>query len=232
LYYNYAYNNLKYEYKYESKELSFNTQKKYSEKGFSLIIWDVGSYIDKALFSSWFTIPHASINLYISKKSITPIEHKSILIIHGPTAPVAKGTEMIVKAVEPLLKKFTNIEFKLLKDLSNKEYVELCQKADIIIDQLVWGGYGITTQQNLELGKIVLCYLNAERVKLYGEDCPVVNVNKNTLTIELEDLINNSDRRIDLGQRGKEYYAKMHHPISVASKMKQAYTSIIYGNQA
>ncbi len=64
-----------------------------------------------------------------------------------------------MKAVEKLKEKNIPFEFKLLKNIPNEEYQQLVMEADIYVDQLIWGGYGVAAQQALQMGKVVVAYM-------------------------------------------------------------------------
>ena len=170
-------------------------------------------------------MPHASINNLPAnfKKNKTG---ENVLIIHSPTAPVAKGTEFVLKAIERLKEKNIPFEFKLLKNIPNEEYQQLLMEEDIYVDQLIWGAYGIAAQQALQMGKVVVAYIAPVRIKLFGDDLPVQNANIDNLVEVLEKLIINSELRKRISGKSVLYYEKMHQPGSVARKMLATYETL------
>ncbi|MFL5742351.1 MAG: glycosyltransferase [Flavisolibacter sp.] len=212
-----------YEYKQESKKNSDQLQRMYAQAGFVPIVWDTDIYINTSIFPKYFIIPHASLN------HLPPSEKKAdgpVLIVHSPSAPVAKGTKYVLKAIEELERRgVKNFEFKLLQNIPNNVYQEFVSRADILIDQMVWGAYGIASAQALAYGKVVVCYLLPQRVdNYYGKDCPIVNANADNLPDVLEELIKNESMRNSLAEKGRDYYQKTHAPAVVAKKMLAAYT--------
>lgn len=221
-YYKDAYFNEKYEGKAESpKDLTWLSHLK-----FKFIAWDMEMFLDRDIVGEVGIVPHASLN----KEDIINIQkaqvNKKVSIVHSPTAPVAKGTEFIIAAIEKLKEKNIPFDFKVLQNLSNKEYQKILNEADIYVDQLIWGAYGVAAQQALQMGKVVVAYLTPERIKMYGEGMPIQNANIDNLAEVLEKLILDKSMREKISIQSVEYYKKMHKPERVAFKMLATYHAL------
>ena len=227
LYYQETFCHPNYEYKNESSALSQSFQKLYSKDNYKLIVWDIEQYIDKALFKDIRIVPHASSNMLASEISL---KDESFLVVHSPSAPIAKGTAIIQAGMNKIIAKYPYVKFKILKGISIMEYQRYLAKSDILIDQMIWGGYGIAAQQAMEMGKVVCTYINDSRKILYGSNCPVININKETLYSEIEKLILDNEYMDKVKKASMDYYQNTHSPINVAKQMKDAYLSFFYGN--
>ena len=221
-FFKHAYFNDHYEYKEESKNDSNALVHFLASLNYGIIVWDTEIFIDRKITNNVGIVPHASLNSLQNKIVNTSIG-KKVLIIHSPTAPVAKGTEFVLKAIEILKEKNIPFEFKLLQNIPNEEYQRLMMEADIYVDQLIWGGYGVAAQQALQMGKVVVAYISPERIKLYGEKLPVQNATIYNLAEILEKLIADSELRQKISEQSTEYYINMHQPDSVAKKMLATY---------
>lgn len=227
-YFKYAYYNDGYEYKQESKNNSKSVVHYLESLNYGIIVWDTEKFIDRKIMSKVGIVPHASINNNPQNNIIkNTYTEKKVLVIHSPTAPVAKGTEFVLKAIEKLKRKNISFEFRLLENIPNEQYQQIIMEADIYIDQLIWGGYGIGAQQALQMGKVVITYMTPERIKMYGENCPIQNATIDTLPQVLEKLILNSDLRKQVCRQSVLYYEKMHKPEKVAEKMLNTYQLLI-----
>lgn len=206
----------------ESTAQSNHLQQIYSANGFGLIVWDTDLFIKEKHFKQYSIVPHASFNGNII---IASEKNKTVKIVHAPSAPVAKGTKHVLAAIETLHQKgITGFDFELLTNIPNEEFRKKVINCDIYIDQMVWGAYGVATQQALEYGKVVVCYLLRQRIeKYYGAHCPIQNANPETLAQVLEHLIANEQLRKEIEVKSREYYLKMHQPSVVAEKMLNAY---------
>jgi hypothetical protein len=222
-YFKYAYSNKNYEYKGEgdnnSRELLIFLKKLH----YQFIAWDMEMFLDRDIVGNVAIAPHASVNMLPAIHNDDTNDKRKILIIHSPTAPVAKGTEFVLKAIKELERKNVPFEFQLLENLSNEEYQQALQKADIYVDQLIWGAYGVAAQQALQMGKVVVAYLSPERIKLYGDDVPIQNATINNLSEVLENLISNKALRERISDQSIAYYEKMHKPKNVANNMLSSY---------
>jgi hypothetical protein len=227
-YYHYAYNNEKYENKADKINDTDSLVKFLKKLGYTFIVWDVDVFINRQITDQVKIVPHASINMCSSAATSNNNGRKKVMIIHSPTAPVSKGTDFVLKAIEELKRKNIPFDFKILRHLTNDEYQHALQEADIYVDQLIWGAYGVAAQQALEMGKVVVAYLSDERIsKLYGEDVPIQNATVDNLASVLENLINNEELRKQISRQSRAYYEKMHTPQKVAARMLEAYNTFM-----
>lgn len=74
------------------------------------------------------------------------------LIVHAPTAPAIKGTAYILKAVEAL-KDHYDFDFVAVQGKSHEEAMDIFKKADLIIDQLHIGTYGLFAVETMAMAK-------------------------------------------------------------------------------
>ena len=216
-YFKLAWNDPAYEYRYkESAGNSNRLQALFKKYHFKPIVWDMSDSINRSIFLDHLIVPHASVSdTKISK------ETSRIQIVHAPSAPVAKGSHFISLAIERLKKERDDFDFHRLQNISNKEYQQRLGEADILIDQVIWGGYGVASQQALQVGKVVLAYLWDSRIKrIYGTDCPVINASPDTLYDKLKEVLDSNDLN-EIKRRGQEFYNKMHSPKAVAQKLME-----------
>ena len=103
--------------------------------------------------------------------AIPSAEKKRPLIIHAPSSRRRKGTEHVIAAVDGL-----DADFRLVEGLTHDEAFELYREADIVVDQLNAGWYGVFAIECLALGKPVVTFLLDEAVRrteeAYGVEVP------------------------------------------------------------
>jgi glycosyltransferase involved in cell wall biosynthesis len=227
-YYQFAFYNKDYENKADGTNDADALVKYLHDLGYAFIVWDVGMFINRAITNKVAIVPHASVNMVDAPLPATDAGDKKVLIIHSPTAPVSKGTDFVLNAISKLKEKNIPFEFTILRNLTNEKYQQALQEADIYVDQLIWGAYGVATQQALQMGKVVVAYLAPERVReLYGEEVPIQNATIDNLAEVLEKLVNDKALRMQLAERSRAYYQKMHEPQKVAVKMLAAYNTFM-----
>lgn len=157
------------------------------------------------------TVPVYIVPLRVNLDKITPVypedEVKKPTVVHAPSNRGNKGTEHVLNILKSLEDK---VDFILVEHKTQKEAFEIYRKADIIVDQLLAGTYGVFSIEAMALGKAVLTYVSGEMLQTFPEELPIVSSDKNTLKQNLEDLICETEKRKNLGIRGREYVEKYH----------------------
>lgn len=224
-YFKYAYQNDAYEYKEEGKNETGKLLKYLHALNFCFIVWDVDVFIEDQYKPYTDIVPHASsVNKNLGSLGL---QKKVPIVVHSPTAPIAKGTPYVLEAVDKLKAKNIPFEFILLKNLPNTQYQEALARADIYLDQFIWGAYGIAAQQALQMGKVVVNYLTPHRIAQYGPLNPIQNATIDNLDEVLEKLIENIELRQEISGSSKLYYENTHKPSVVANKMIEAYNKLL-----
>jgi glycosyltransferase involved in cell wall biosynthesis len=216
-----------YEYRFENANSSLRRQRRFASLGFWPVVSGALPLLDRNLFPRFSIVYHPSL-VRDAVPRFPPAEKAGpVIIAHAPSAPVAKGTKYVVRAVENLKRKY-DLEFILIQNMPLALALKAIEDCDIYVDQMIWGGYAVTSQQAMALGKPIVCYLKPVLSKyLYPDDIPVVNATIDTLEKKLDELIRNPLRRHDLGKRSRQYVEKYHDHILVAAKLVEIYTSLL-----
>jgi len=147
------------------------------------------------------------------------------LVVHSPSDRNIKGTRYVLEAVDRLRKRH-RFEFRLLEGLPHEEVIRITREADLVIDQVLLGVYGIFSMEAMALGKPVLCYIREDLVDTFPPGLPIVNANPYTLATELEKLLVDPSLRVELGRRGRQYVERHHDSRVVARKLLELYASL------
>lgn len=213
-----------FEYKgLESYEKSMAIQRKFAAYGAIPMLYpEMDLFVDKQLFPKrYFTNQRLPVSHHqLSFPSVTTTKP---LLVHSPTAPILKGSEYIISALNDLRSKY-DFEFVLLTNKPREEVQAKIQSCDIFIDQIVLGAHGLAFCEAMAYGKPVVCYI-AEKVleNHFPEDCPVVNANPTTIHAQLEMLLQNATLRYELGVKGRAYAEKYHDSAVVATAQLAVY---------
>lgn len=211
------------EFHNSSRNRSLTTQKKFSDVGaIPLIIPEMNLYVQKEIFP--ITYPsEMRINLAQLKPVFPSVNNKRPLIIHSPSVKALKGTNFIIPVVEELKKDY-DFEFVLLHDMSREEVLGIMQKADIFLDQIILGSYGMATMEAMSFGKPVMCYIMQEVFEAgLSTECPIVNTNPDNLQEVLRMLITNPQLRHDIGIKSRAFAEKFHDIDKVSSYLLKIY---------
>lgn len=151
--------------------------------------------------------------------------NEKLKIVHAPSHREKKGTKYILPAIEKLINEKYDIDFILLENRTNDEVIEICKKADIIIDQLLLESHGVFLIENMALGKPVLCRIDEKFMKYYPE-IPILRTDPDNIYENLKLLIENPDLRKELGEKGRKYVEKNHDSQKIAKQVLEIYKSL------
>ena len=227
-YFEKAYSNPNYEGKdYETSHGSKERQSYFARNGFHVIANpETDIFINRELFKSVYHYHHPSINEgeLGQYKIENRDENSPVRFLHAPTSSIAKGSVFVIDAIEKLKLKWGElVEFEIIQNKSNQEYLNSLSNSDVLLDQFIWGWYGVATQQALELGKIVVCYLHTDRMR-YVENCPIINANIDNLFEVLDQLMLDRIQIPSYSKAGREFYHRYHNPEAVATKVNSFYS--------
>jgi len=147
------------------------------------------------------------------------------LIVHTPSHKGIKGTQYVEQAISRLEKRY-RFRFLLLHQMTNQGIKETLEQADVVVDQLLLGAYGVLSVEAMALGKPVLCYIRDDLVDKYPSDLPIVNANPDTIELELEKLLSNPELRTEIGKRSRKFAERHHDSRVVAQKLIELYESL------
>lgn len=144
------------------------------------------------------------------------------LIVHMPSNGPIKGTRFISDTMEEL-KSGYDFEFISTNNLPNQEVRALCKRADLIIDQVILGTYGVLALEAMSQAKPVICFMREDLLSTYPKGLPIVNATRETLRDAVVDLLESPSKRRDLGIAGREYAMRYHEARNVAVLLSELY---------
>lgn len=163
------------------------------------------------LMPSYITIDN---NLIFTKNKH---ENEKVIIVHTPNHKGFKGSEFIINAVGELKTEGYNIDLKLLEGIKNEEVLKILkEEADILVEQLIFPGYGLSAIEGMASGIPVLSnlenktYMELFRRYSFLDECPILSTSPETIKTNLKLLIENKKLRVELGDLGIQYVKKYH----------------------
>jgi glycosyltransferase involved in cell wall biosynthesis len=151
-----------------------------------------------------------------------PSDRPRPLIVHAPSSRRRKGTEHVLAAVEDL-----DADLELVEGLHHDEAFERYRAADIVVDQLNAGWYGLFAIEAMALGKPVVTFLHDEAVRrteaAFGTRIPIVSARAETLREALRPLVADAARRRELGAASRAYVERVHDVERVADRLLDLY---------
>jgi glycosyltransferase involved in cell wall biosynthesis len=145
-----------------------------------------------------------------------------------------KSTHIYFEVVEKLKAKGLAVELIFFKDVPNKIIRYYQAQADIFVDMLSFGFFGANIREGMMLGKACVCNLRPEwmeqmrkEIPEYANELPVINATPQTVEAVLTDLINNPQKRKEIGERSRKFAEKWHSSDSAAKKFDEIYSKLL-----
>jgi hypothetical protein len=161
-----------------------------------------------------------------------PVEPGDVLrIAHAPSKRAVKGTEAVLAAVESLRARGAPVELDLIEGVPNREARLRYAAADVVVDQLRVGWYGMFAIESMALAKPVVVHLDeeaaAESEEAFGLELPLVRADEGSLEDVLAGLVEVRERLPELGRRSREYVECVHAHTAVARRVLEIYERVI-----
>lgn len=133
-----------------------------------------------------------------------------------------KGIYFFEKALEIIAEKYdSKIEINIAKSIPYNDYINLYNKAHILLDQAYSYDQGYNALEAMAKGKVVFTGSEQAFVDYYKiKECVCVNAKPdvNYLVKELSFLIENPNEIIAIGKRARAFVEKEHDYIKIAEK--------------
>lgn len=159
-------------------------------------------------------IPQA-INLDEYRPAADRPKNGKLTVVHAPTSPEIKGTDYIRKAVEELKSRY-DFNFRLVQGVSHEEAKKIYLDADLVVDQLLTGTYGLLSVECMAMGKPVICYISDFMKEKYPAELPLISANPDSFRETMEFLLKNREYLAEVGKNSRKY-AEMYHDVDLIS---------------
>jgi glycosyltransferase involved in cell wall biosynthesis len=193
----------------------------------------VGSFLTRRLAprDRWpeYDVVHPAIDLAAWEPR--PKDPGDVLrVAHAPSKRAVKGTDAVLAAVESLRKRGAPIELDLIEGVPNREARIRYGAADVVVDQLRIGWYGMLAIESMALAKPVVVHLDeeaaAETEEAFGLELPLVRAEENGLEDVLAGLVDVRESLPELGRRSREYVEQVHAHTKVARQVLDIYERV------
>ena len=154
-----------------------------------------------------------------------PSRREHPVVLHAPSSRSRKGTSEVVAAAEKL-----GLNLELVEGVDHRAAFERYRNADLVVDQLNAGWYGMFAIETMALGKPVVAFLHEEATKrteeAFGLKVPIVHATKETLADVLEDLVSRPDELRRIGAESRAYVERVHDLAAVADRLLDLYAGL------
>ena len=150
---------------------------------------------------------------------------KQPLVVHAPSRKASKGTEFVEAACAQL-----PVDLDVVHGVTHDEAVERYKQADIVVDQLNAGWYGLFAIEAMALGKPVVTFLHDEAVRrtedAFGVSVPIANATKETLVDVLRPLVDDAEERRRRAELSRAYVEAVHDDEKIADRLLALYARL------
>jgi len=194
----------------------------------------VGSYLTRRLaprgpWPEYDVVPPA---IVLDDWQPSPTEPGEVLrVAHAPSKRAVKGTQAVLDAVESLRKRGAPIELDLIEGVPNNEARKRYAAADVVVDQLRIGWYGMFAIESMALAKPVVVHLDeqgaAETEEAFGLELPLVGADEQSVEDVLAGLVEIRPELPELGRRSRDYVERIHAHTAVARRVLEIYERVM-----
>ena len=154
-----------------------------------------------------------------------PANRERPVVVHAPSSRTRKGTEHVVAACAAL-----DVDLEIVEGLDHREAFERYRRADVIVDQLNAGWYGVFAIEAMALGKPVVTFLHDEAVRrteeAFGLEVPIVSASKDTLVDVLRPLVTSAEERSRVGAASRAYVEEVHDVERMTDRLLALYAEL------
>lgn len=134
-----------------------------------------------------------------------------ITVLHVPSRrePPIKGTQFI----EPVLQAYAKhgrIRYLSPEGVSHEKMRDLVWEADIVVDQIMTGSYGVAAVEAMAAGRLVIGDIESDVRALVGSDIPIIDANPTNFGDVIEHALSSRGRSGSLAREGIEYAGFWH----------------------
>jgi glycosyltransferase involved in cell wall biosynthesis len=155
----------------------------------------------------------------------TPHPGGPVRIAHAALSRRRKGTELIVAASEEL-----GVELDVIENVRHDEVGSRLARADIVVDQLNSGWYGLFAIEAMAYGKPVVGYIHEEAAArtaaAFGVEVPIVRTTKETLAADLRPFVESAEERRSRGAASRDYVERVHDADQMADRLLAIYADL------
>ena len=145
-----------------------------------------------------------------------------------------KSTHIYIPLIEKLKKQGLPVELIFFNDVPNKKMRYYQAQADIVVDMLTYGFFGANIREAMMLGKPCICYIRPEwleqmrkEIPDYANELPIISATPDTIEATLINLVNNPEKRQEIGKKSREFAVKWHSSDIAAIKLDTIYSNLL-----
>ncbi|MFF1819237.1 glycosyltransferase [Kribbella sp. NPDC058245] len=137
------------------------------------------------------------------------LDRKIPVVLHAPTSGPLKGSS----SIDPVLADLDAqglIQYQRVQKVAHAELAEMVRNADIVVEQLLLGLYGVTACEAMAAGRVTVGYVPDRIRELLPTDLPIVEATPDDLAEVIERLVHERDEARKIADAGPRYVRDLH----------------------
>lgn len=137
------------------------------------------------------------------------LEREVPVVLHAPSASALKGSVFVDPVLTALDAKGV-IKYQRVRGVPHSELIEMVKSADIVVDQLLLGSYGVFACEAMAAGRVTVGHVADHVRALVPTELPIVEATPDDLTEVIERLIAEREEARKLADAGPRYIREIH----------------------
>lgn len=152
--------------------------------------------------------------------SEAPVLERAVpVVVHAPSHSRIKGTEAVETALRPLHERGV-IEYRRIEGLHPQAMPKTFAGADIVVDQLRLGSYGVAACEAMAAGRVVVGHVDDRVRARVGRELPIVEATPATLGDTVLDLVEDRDRARRAAAASHPFVRELHDGRRAAAMLE------------
>ncbi|WP_157630875.1 hypothetical protein [Kribbella catacumbae] len=135
------------------------------------------------------------------------------VVVHVPSSAQLKGSDRIDEVLTALADRGV-VEYRRISGVTHDRMPAVIGDADIVVDQLRIGLYGVAAAEALAAGRLVVSYVGSavrDRMRsLAGREVPIVEADPDSLGAVITDLLSDRTAAAEQAAAGPAFVAELH----------------------
>ncbi len=137
------------------------------------------------------------------------LDRRIPVVLHAPSRSALKGSAYVDPVLEDLDSR-GRIEYRRVEGVPHSTLMELVREADIVVDQLLLGSYGVTACEAMAAGRVTVGHVAEHVRELLPMDLPIVEATPDDLADVIEELVSERGPAIKIAGAGPDYVRHLH----------------------
>jgi glycosyltransferase involved in cell wall biosynthesis len=146
-------------------------------------------------------------------------------VAHAALSRRRKGTDLIVAACGEV-----GVELDVIENVRHDEVGPRLAQADVVVDQLNSGWYGLFAIEAMAYGKPVVGFIREEAAartaEAFGVEVPIVRTTTESLAADLRRIVGSADERRKRGAASRAYVERVHDADAMADRLIDIYSRL------